>query len=166
MQAIEIATTKNGRVVYVDLKGSHAATHITKHPQLLAYLRERIVPTIALTKEVERHAHDMGEVVGTTDLVATTADDDIVYALRPNRHLYARFVKGKSSRETSWITTAFKRRASGDYNLYTAFIGTPTPSFPGGNYLPENSREFWSTHALVWGSQEIVPGTETSECPW
>lgn len=26
--------------------------------------------------------------------------------------------------------------------------------------------EFWSSHALVWGSEPIVPGTETATCPW
>lgn len=59
-----------------------------------------------------------------------------------------------------------RRRTDSNYYLYTAFIGKSTPSFPGGDSNPEQSKVFWSNHALVWGTQEIIPNTETSVCPW
>jgi hypothetical protein len=105
-------------------------------------------------------------MVGTTDLVETTDQDEIVYAMRPRRQVYSRFAKNKTPVPSSWITIVLYKAANDEYSLHTVFVGRNTPSFPGGDYLPEQSRKFWSTHALVWGSQDIVPDTETSVCPW
>ena len=108
----------------------------------------------------------MGEEVGTTDLVETTDGDEIVYALRPRRDVYSRFVKNKAPVPTSWITVVLQKASDTEYDLHTAFVGHNTPSFPGGDYLPEQAWDFWSKHALVWGPQEVIPGTEMSQCPW
>src|SRR3989344_3688850 len=29
-----------------------------------------------------------------------------------------------------------------------------------------HSRAFWESRALIWGSEETIPGTETTVCPW
>ncbi|MDB5264702.1 MAG: hypothetical protein JWN64_273 [Parcubacteria group bacterium] len=139
-------------------------THFKHHPKLLDVV-EHIIPTLEGGGEWIRVEKDLGEIIGTTDLVETVEGDEIVYALRPRRSIYSRFVKGKESTPTSWITIAL-RKSEGGYDLYTAFVGRDTPSFPGGDHLSEQSKEFWSTHALVWGSQEVIPGTETPLCPW
>ncbi len=86
--------------------------------------------------------------------------------MRPLRTQYSRFVKNRQSQDTSWITIDLRKSKEGEYFLYTAFIGKLAPSFPGGDFLPEQSNEFWSNHALVWGGQDIVPWSETTECPW
>ncbi len=159
-----LTTTKNGFKVYVDMEASHASTHFAHHPKLIDAVIKAIT-AIDAVENIIRLEMDMGEEIGTTDLVETSDQDEIVYAKRPLRTSYSRFVKNKKSRPTSWITIDIRK--SGDvYNLYTAFVGRLTPSFPGGNYLPEQSRDFWANHALVWGSQEIVAGTETTQCPW
>jgi len=159
-----LAKTKNGFEVYVDMESSHASTHFAHHPKLFEAVK-KAVSSIEANEEIIRAEMDMGEEIGTTDLIQTSDQDEIVYAKRPLREQYSRFVKNKSSRPTSWITIDL-RKDGNIYNLYTSFVGRLTPSFPGGNFLSEQSREFWSNHALVWGSQEIVPGTETTECPW
>ncbi len=165
MQKEFLGKTENGFEVYMDRASSHAITHIAHHPKLFELIK-KIIPTIEATGEVIRLDKDMGEEVGTTDLVETGEYDEIIYALRPLRTQYSRFVKGKKSQPTSWITIDLRRAGDTEYNLYTAFIGQLTPSFPGGNFLPDQSMEFWSKHALVWGSQEVIPGSETAKCPW
>jgi hypothetical protein len=158
------ATTKNGYEVYIDMERSHALTHLSKTSGLEAAAKE-FIAGIGVCGDQLRLEKDMGYVVGFVDLVETKTGDDIVYAKRPHRETYSRFVKNKKSAPSSWVTLDLRRK--GDlYELYTAFVGRLTPSFPGGDFLPDQSKDFWSRHALVWGSQEIVPGTETKECPW
>lgn len=159
-----LAKTKNGFDVYVDTESSHATTHFAHHPKLIDAVKGTI-PSIETNEDVVRVEVDTGEEVGTTDLVETSEQDEIIYAKRPLRTQFSRFVKNKNSKPTGWIT--IDMRKDGEvYDLYTSFVGRLTPSFPGGNYLPEQSKEFWSKHALVWGSQEVMPGTETTQCPW
>ena len=159
-----LGTTKNGFSVYIDEEASHALTHFAKKPEL----RDAVIAHIpSLEPDVETYQTDIdtGSTIGTSDLVETTDESEIVYAKRPIRSIYSRFAKNTKPTPTSWITIALKKKG-GDYWLHTAFVGKEVPSFPGGDYRPDESREFWSKHALVWGSQDIVPGTETTKCPW
>ncbi len=160
-----LGKTKNSVDVYVDMKLSHASTHFAHHRKLFDLVKKAI-SGIEATENHIRINIDMNEDVGTTDLVETTDQDEIIYAKRPLRKTYSKFVKNKLPKLTSWITIDLRKSDKNEYDLYTAFVGRLTPSFPGGDYLPEQSLEFWSKHALVWGSQEIEPGSETSECPW
>lgn len=160
-----LGVSRNGCEVSVDFEASHAATHFHDTPKLLDAVR-RIIPNLILEDELIRIDVDTGIIIGNTDLVETEEGDEIVYALRPNRTQYSRFVKHKRASPSSWVTLDLRKIGDSEYELYTAFVGRLTPSFPGGDYLPEQSREFWATHALVWGSQEIVPHTETTVCPW
>jgi hypothetical protein len=160
-----IGRTANGQTVMFDTKNAHAITHFQKHPTLKPIVIGAL-STLSVTSTIERHEINMGETIGLCDLVATTDTDVIVYAKRPLRHTYSRFVKNRTSEPTPWVTLDVRKQADEDYILYTAFIGRLVPSFPGGNFHPEQSRDFWSCHALVWGSQEIVSGTETTVCPW
>ena len=156
---------KSGEEVYLDPETSHAVTHFAHEPKLRAAIQQ-LIPMLKGGPERVRADHDTGEAVGMTDLIETAEGDDIVYAIREKRNIYSRFVKGKQQSPTSWVTVALHKVREGEYELYTAFVGRNTPSFPGGDYLPEQSKEFWAHHALVWGSQEVIPGTETTVCPW
>lgn len=165
MQREFLAKTKNECNVYLDLDTSHAVTHLA-HQKKLRKAVERLIPTIEADSDMVRVERDMGEEVGTTDLVETTDQDEIVYALRSRRQIYSRFAKNRQPEPTSWVTITLRKVGEEEYSLYTAFVGHNTPSFPGGDYLPEQAKEFWSKHALVWGTQEVIPGTETPKCPW
>lgn len=159
-----LGETKNGHLVYLDLDYSHAVTHFEHHPQLRKAVG-KIISTLEATEDLVRIEQDMGEPVGTTDLVETADGDEIVYAIRPRRQIYSRFVKGKTSVPSTFVTVTLRKKDH-DYFLYTAFVGKNTPSFPGGDYLPEQSKEFWAHHALVWGSQDVISGSETTKCLW
>ena len=165
MARISLGKTKNGLDVSVDLIHSHAATHIKDTPQLMDILPE-IMPTLAPRKDYEKYEVDTGRIVGTQDLVETVQGDDIVYAMRPNRDVWTRFVKGRQPVPTRTVALHLKKIGETEYDLFTAYIGVLTPSFPGGEFETPESRPFWEKHALVWETQEVVPGTETRTRPW
>ncbi|MFO7807213.1 MAG: hypothetical protein R6V40_02195 [Candidatus Moraniibacteriota bacterium] len=62
------------------------------------------------------------------------------------------------------------------YVLITAFVGKrPQPEpwdarnfsqQPDPQEAERLAREFWSNHALIWGTEEIIQDTITTECPW
>lgn len=151
--------------VYLDEDSRHASTHLADSPRLLEAVKE-IIPTIDAIQCTEATETELSYIVGTTDLIQTTNTDEIIYALRPHRTIYARFVKNKKPSPCKIVTVVLKERPRGGYSLYTCYIGSRTPSFPGGDYLPEESKVFWSKHALVWGTQEIISDTITKQCPW
>lgn len=160
-----IGKTKNGFDVYVDLEASHAATHFKDDPQLLSLVKEAL-PELEPKGDYWRHERHMGRIVGNTDLVETGESDEIVYAKRPLRDVYTRFVKNKTSSPSEWITVELRKIDERSLELFTTWIGRLVPSFPGGKFETAESKPFWSKHALVWGKQDIVSGTETIECPW
>ncbi len=160
-----IVISKNGKKVWHDPVESHASTHIAKTSQLLEEIKG-LIPSLDLEGERIRDNVELDSVIGKTGLVETTDDDEVVYALRPKRQAYSRFVKGKEPQETRWMTFDIRKSDEDNYYIYTVFVGKDTPSFPGGEHLPEQSRDFWSKHALVWGSQEVLEDTVTTDCPW
>ena len=160
-----LATTANGKKVYVDLHGSHAATHLLDSPSLLDLIKE-VLPTIVAEEDNVYIDKDMGRIVGSTDLVETGTDDKIVYAKRLNRDNYTRFVKNRKARPTSFVTVVLKKNVRSEYELWSAWIGSAIPQFPGDEYETTESRPFWRRHALVWGNQQIQPESALEEWPW
>ena len=160
-----LSTSLNGKKVYIDESSKHALTHFDDVPLLESAVKEAVSHLLIKGSSL-RIEYEMGYIIGNSDLVEIDSTDTVVYALRPHRDRYSKFVKNKVAEPTKWIVMGFEQRSDGDYSLYTAYTGRLTPSFPGGKILPEQSAEFWSKHALVWGTQEIIEGTETTECPW
>ncbi len=161
-----VTKTKNGLDVYVDTVNSHAATHMKNHPELLDLVKE-VLSQYDVTADQIRFNTDMGRVVGEKDLVETKDGDDVFYAKRPNREKYTRFVRNKSAVPTNFITIELRKVNDTEYDIFTAFIGELTPSFPTGkDDRNQKNRDFWNSHALVVGNQGVVPGSETTECPW
>ena len=117
-------------------------------------------------------SHDFGRVIGETVCVATHGGDQVVFAHREGRRGLTRFVKNRAAEPTSRVTCILKAGDTGEeFVLVTAFVGAPAEPEPWDKNLRDpaakrKSCEFWSSHALVWGSEPIVPGTETARCPW
>lgn len=58
-------------------------------------------------------------------------------------------------------------RTDGDYELASAWIGRwDDMPFPQAPDATAESIAYWTRHAFVWGSQETIPGTETTVRPW
>ena len=118
---------------------------------------------------------DFGRPIGETTCVATAAGDEVIYAKRPKRLGHTRFVLNRTPEPCSSLVIILKAGGDGEYVLITAFIGhRPQPEpWDRKNFLQQPdpqkaerlAREFWSSHALVWGSEEVFPGTETVRCP-
>ncbi len=161
-----LATSKNGIEVFFDQYNSHTATHFADAPHLRALAHEVITQTV-LTGEAMFFDRDMGRIVGDTDLVENEEGDEIVFAKRRNRDVYTSFNKSKSSQPSSLVSVALRPLPHNTYELASAWIGPyDSPPFPGEPEATPESKPYWLAHSLVWGSQEIKPGTETSVCPW
>ncbi len=163
-----LCTTANGKRVWVDLVGSHAATHFADSPGLLEKVTE-----ILSDREVADHQLvfdvDTGEIIGTSDCVEVGPDDKVFWAKRPNRgKAYTKFVDGREPSPTSYVAVVLRKKedVGDDYDLITAWVGELAPSFPGGPHTTQESLDFWATHALVVGVQEILPDTRRDDDPW
>lgn len=110
---------------------------------------------------------DFGRPIGEAICVRTGPSDEIVFAKRPRRFGFTRFVKNRLPEVTSSVVVIVKKADDYDgFVLITAFSGAKAEPEPWDRNATVKSREFWSSHAIVWGSEETVSGTETSQCPW
>lgn len=135
----EIATSKNGVKVYVNLGEGHAATHFSDDAALLDLVKE-ILPTIELRDEESKFEHIFDRVIGECDLQTVEDEDEIVYAKCIHRDRYTKFVKDKPRHQCSSVTLILKRRGE-MYELMSAWIGHLVPSFPRMHSVPEQDRE-------------------------
>lgn len=157
-----LGTLASGEPV-VDRKDSHVASHAA----VLPLLAETFSHVHTYGREEFCEEIGFGRVVGKTICVATSDADEIVYAKRPGRRGLTRFVKNRDPESTSSVTACFKRTTGGTFLLMTAFIGSRAPAEPWDRrWATEESVHFWNSHALVWGEEETIPGTETTVCPW
>ena len=151
---------KSGEAVLDRADGSHIHEGVG---QLLPEVLSRVD---SQGREFFKEVVDIGRVVGTKSCVVTGPGDEIVYAQRPHRDGHTRFVKNRESAPCSCLTVVLERAEEGHYVLKTAFVGDESELESWHPKATEESREFWSTRALVWGSEPIIPGTETTDCPW
>jgi hypothetical protein len=104
--------------------------------------------------------------IGYSTCVTTEPSDEIIFAQRQGRKGgYTRFVVGKKPRETSSLTVVLKKTDEG-YILLTAYIGEKSEPEPWDYNATEKSLPFWKTHALIFGSEEIIPGSERKDTLW
>jgi hypothetical protein len=162
---------KSGETV-VDRHRSHLHESVLPHlPAALAQIES--AGRNFLVEEV-----DFGRPIGETICVPTGPSDTIVFAQRPKRFSLTRFVKNRTAEPCSSVVVILKTADGqpGSYVLVTAFVGRkPEPEpWDRRNFSQQSNpqeaerraREFWSSHALVWGCEEIIRGTETTHCPW
>ncbi len=176
-----IGTTKTGERVVDRSDGSHI--HKTVQPFLAEAISKieikvdpigrRIVGGCCIVREIDEKSLilsvDMSHVIGGNTCVETGQGDEIIFAQRPNRAGLTRFVRNRQAEPCSIVTLILKQKeevAEEEYVLLTAFIGPPAELEPRHPNATEISKKFWNTHALVWGSEEIIPETETQICPW
>ena len=153
----------SGEIV-IDRPQSHVATH----PTVLPLLGEALSRIHSRGRNNIVEEVDLGRVVGETICVETHEGDEIIYAQRPNRFGLTRFVKNRESEPCGAVTICLnKAEGNGHYILATAYVGHRAPAEPWDTeWATEESVPFWNTHALVWGKEAIVPGTEVNRCPW
>ncbi|MFA6272089.1 MAG: hypothetical protein WC693_03195 [Patescibacteria group bacterium] len=154
-----IGMLKSGEAV-IDRHQSHL------HPGVVALLPDALRRIDAVGRNFLIEEVDFGQLIGETVCVQTTDADKIVWAKRPGRFGLTRFVKNRTTELCSVVTIILKRDGREDfYILITAFVGHRPEPEPWDRNATEQSVAFWRSHALVWGYEAIVPGTETDECP-
>lgn len=164
-----LCVSKNGREVTYDPVYSHAATHLEDTPQLKELVVE-VICNMNLDGEELKTDIDMGRVVGTCDVVEVDEADGIVYAMRKNRKEdgLVPFTKTRKATPCSSVAVHLVSHSDGSYELSSAWIGVfgDDEPFPDSPDASVKSAEYWRHYAFVWGSQEIIPGSETAERPW
>lgn len=165
-----LARSKNSIDVFYDSVSSHAATHLEDTPQL-AELVVEVITNMDLEDDDITTDVDMGRIVGTCDVVKVEENDDIVYGVRKNRDDdgHVPFTKSRAADPCSQVAVHLIKQSNGTYLLSSAWIGTlggDDEPFPNAPDATPRSKEFWSKHAFVYGSQEMQAGTETDACPW
>ena len=159
-----VATTKNSHKVFVDLVKSHAATHLDDNNNLMSFVVE-LLNDSEIEGENVAFEKDMGRIIGKMDLVETDENDEIVYAKRVNRDIYTRFAKNREQVSTQYLTVILNK-IDDRYELWSTWVGRLVPTFPGDNHETPESKEFWSSHALLWGKQAVQQGSVTEIQPW
>ncbi len=149
---------------------SHAATHLEDTPELKSLVAEVVGNMDLVGQKIAQH-YDMGRIVGTSDIVDVDETDKIIYAVRKNRDDdgLVPFTKTREGKPCPYVTLQLAPQADGSYELLSAWIGTfddDDQPFPQSPRATDKSVDYWNRLAFVWGSQEIVPGTETTVCPW
>lgn len=157
---------KNSVAVY-----DRADSHVHTEYEGIWKLITELLPTIISPQDVDHfhYSHDFGYVIGESICVHTDDNDEIVYAQRPHRDGKTCFIKNRPLRPTSVLTIVFKRDIYSpveQYILITAYMGEKAPPEPWDALATIDSIPFWNTHALVWGSVQVIEGTETLDCPW
>lgn len=162
---------KSGEVV-VDRYNSHL------HNSAARILPDALARIDSKGRQFLAEEVDFDRLIGGTSCVATGPRDIIVYAKRPKRFGHTRFVKNRMLEPATSLVIILKKAEDEDnlYVLVTAFIGRLAEPEPWDTRAfsrtadsaeaERKSHEFWSTHALLWGTEEIIPGTETATCPW
>jgi hypothetical protein len=102
---------------------------------------------------------DLGRVVGTTNLVETTDDDEIVHAKRIGREAYSRFAMNRKPIPCSSIVVVLRKGESG-YYLWTAMCAKLLPK----EAWVENS-QFNRTHAMAFDENLVQVDTVTKSRP-
>lgn len=160
---------KSGETV-VDRHRSHI------HEGVMRLLSDALAQIHSMGREFLIEVVDFGRPIGETICVATDAGDQIIYAKRPKRWGHSRFVLNRTPESCSSVVVILKAGDDGEYILITAFIGRrPQPEpwdtwnfsqQPNPQEAERLAREFWSSHALVWGCEEVINNTAITDCPW
>jgi hypothetical protein len=150
----------SGQIV-VDRFNSHL------HESVTALLSEALAKVQLSGVQFAVEQVNFDRIVGETTCVETHEGDQIVYAQRPKRFGLSRFVKNRQPESCKSVVVILKKAEDGDYFvLITAFIGVRPEPEPWDRNATPKSKDFWSTHALVWNSEPTISGTETTRCPW
>lgn len=157
MSGIILGRLASGQVVF-DRPNSHM------HKSVRALLPE-IFKNIYTMEPFMVYEYVFDRVIGLNHCVETGAVDEIIFALRSGRRGPTRFVKKRKPEPTNKAVVILKQVEDG-YILITAFVGPRAEREPWEADATEKERTFWRTHALIYGSEEIVAGSETQDCPW
>lgn len=154
---ILLGNLTTGEPVY-DRPNSHL------HEGVAGLLPEALMQIRTEGRQMIAEEVDLGRFIGITTGVETTLEDEIIFAQRVGRKGLTRFVKNREGTPTSFLTVVLQKNQSEEsYTCLTAWVGRKAEPEPWDRRATEQSVAYWRSHALLWGSEPVVQGTETIE---
>lgn len=145
-----------------------ASSHIHNQGNIKSLLSQALASVEPKDRPFITESVDFGREVGRSVCIETKEGDEIIFAQRQGRQELTRFVKGREPEPTSSITFGLLRDKEPGQNQYIclfAYMGPKSEVEPWDKNANDAARTFWSSHALVWGTEPVVEGTETKEEP-
>jgi hypothetical protein len=160
-----IGPTKNGHSVYVDLIHSQAAKHISAQPQLLMFIKEALLQH-SPSKEQVTFQYDMGRSIGYDFTVEISEKDVVFYAQLIKSSVFTPFVKNGAPLNTNHLSVILHKTSDAEYELLNAWVGSMSPPLPGSPEQTDESKDYWSTHAIVYTNQPLQTRSLTKTNPY
>lgn len=154
-----------GYEVYIDLITSSAGHYVSRQPHVINLIKEVVTP-MNLTNSSLTIMHDMGRVIGNSNIVETTEKDTIYYALPFKKKVFGRYAKNRNPSPSSHLTILLSKDAEGNYEVHDTWVGPYTPPFPGDERMTAKSKPYWETHALAQDEHTIQSKSITKVCPY
>lgn len=104
-------------------------------------------------------------IIGKSLCVATTDQDDIVYAIRKGRSGHSRFVQNRQAEDSTQLSLVLSRQQQA-YRILSIFIGPLSGPEPWDSRARRKDWNFWQSHALIYEKASIIAGSEVQHCPW
>lgn len=144
-----------------------SSSHIHDNQELEKYLVSALGKIDSNNQNLIEGEVTFDETIGVTRCVSTSENDEIIFAMRPKRKGYTRFVKNRQPESTNKLTIILtKDRQTNDYLVLTTYIGAKAEPEPWDYRATEKALDFWKSHALVYGTEPIIEGTETVVPKW
>jgi hypothetical protein len=148
--------------VYIDMIKSAAGKYVSGMPYVMTLIEEVVAEATINGKSVSI-SHDMGRVIGSSDVVKTTDTDIIYYACPAKSEEYRRFARNKHPEPSRHLSIVINEDASGDYEVTDVWIGRMLPN----NQYDASGKEsvFWQTHAYAHDTIKVQSKTITTKRP-
>lgn len=160
-----IKESSSGYVIYVNLIASSAGQYLSRQPHIINLIKEVLEP-MKLNASRLTIEHDMGRVIGNTDIVETTEKDTVFYAQPNKKDVFSRYAKNRYPSPSRKLTIILEKDTDGDYEVSDTWIGPSSPPFPGDEKATAKSKPYWQTHALVQDAHAVQSKTITKICPY
>ena len=158
-RAEKIGISADGESVFLDWLNTNIDYHILETPNLINLVSEVLSTINVMGAQQVVTERDLGRIVGTTNLIETTDNDEIVYAKRVGRDKYSRFAKNREPISCCSIVVVLRKGELG-YYLWTAMCAKLLPK----EAWVEGSN-FNNTHAMAFDESLVQLATVTKLRP-
>ena len=160
-----LSESVNGYQIYVNLIASSAGRYISRQPYVINLIKQVLGP-MHLTNPKISIEHNMGRVIGNTDIVETTEKDTIYYAQPHKKSVFSRYAKNRFPSPSHKLSIILTRDTDGNYEVSDTWIGPCSPPFPGDEKETAKSKSYWQTHALAQDVHAVQSKTITKIYPY
>jgi hypothetical protein len=165
MDEHHIATSANGKNVYINLIQPPISVVVGRNPHLLTLIKEVVSHSKFTGSDVELE-YDMKRTVGYTDFIETKEEDAVFYARQLKADAYTRFVKNRKTNATSIVSIRLKQVDPISYNIKNVWLGGIPVPLPGEQNATSQSQDYWLKHAVVYNGQPLMASSITKDCPY